>query len=318
MPRLRRLRDPGHGPAVPARAGAAAGADRLGGGHRLRGPLRLLHGHLRGARNPRPRPGARDRPGARPSRPLDLGRHRRRRRAVDRRQPPDPRAAAERADQDPPVQQPDLRPHQGPVLAHQRGGEGHQVDPVRLPGPPLQPDRARARRRGDLRRAHRRHGPRAPGRGAARRHRAPGLGLHRDLPELQRVQRRCLRRGAREGQGGRTRSGSSTASRSASAPRASAAWSAPPTAAWGSRRSRRWAPRRCSSTTPTTRTRASPSRSPTSASGRTARPRSGSSAPSSDPVYGEGTTRELEAAREGVGTDELDSLFRSGDTWTVE
>ena len=27
MPRLRRLRDPGQGPAVPARAGAAAGAD---------------------------------------------------------------------------------------------------------------------------------------------------------------------------------------------------------------------------------------------------------------------------------------------------
>jgi hypothetical protein len=36
------------------------------------------------------------------------------------------------------------------------------------------------------------------------------------------------------------------------------------------------------------------------------------------PLYGEGTTRELEAAREGVGADELDSLFRSGDTWTVE
>jgi 2-oxoglutarate ferredoxin oxidoreductase subunit beta len=35
------------------------------------------------------------------------------------------------------------------------------------------------------------------------------------------------------------------------------------------------------------------------------------------PLYGEGMTRELEAAREGVGTDELDSLFRSGDTWTV-
>ena len=29
-------------------------------------------------------------------------------------------------------------------------------------------------------------------------------------------------------------------------------------------------------------------------------------------------TRELEAAREGGGTEELDSLLRSGDTWTVE
>jgi hypothetical protein len=28
--------------------------------------------------------------------------------------------------------------------------------------------------------------------------------------------------------------------------------------------------------------------------------------------------RELETAREGVGTEELDSLLRSGDTWTIE
>ena len=50
------------------------------------------------------------------SRPVRLGRQRRRRRAVDRRQPPDPRAAAQRAAQDPALQQPDLRPHEGPVL----------------------------------------------------------------------------------------------------------------------------------------------------------------------------------------------------------
>jgi 2-oxoglutarate ferredoxin oxidoreductase subunit beta len=36
------------------------------------------------------------------------------------------------------------------------------------------------------------------------------------------------------------------------------------------------------------------------------------------PVYGEAMTGELAAAREGVGTDELDALLRSGDTWTVE
>ena len=92
----------------------------------------------------------------------------------------------------------------------------------------------------------------------------------------------------------------------------------PPTAAWRSRRSPRSATRRCSSTTPTTRTRASPSPSPTSASGRTAPPRSASSAPSSGRSTARAMARELEAAREGVGTDELDSLFRSGDTWTVE
>jgi 2-oxoglutarate/2-oxoacid ferredoxin oxidoreductase subunit beta len=35
------------------------------------------------------------------------------------------------------------------------------------------------------------------------------------------------------------------------------------------------------------------------------------------PVYGEAMTRELEAAREGLGAKELDELLRSGDTWTV-
>ena len=50
-----------------------------------------------------------------------VGRHRRRRRAVDRRQPPHPRPAPQRQHHDPAVQQPDLRADQGPVLAHQRG-----------------------------------------------------------------------------------------------------------------------------------------------------------------------------------------------------
>jgi 2-oxoglutarate ferredoxin oxidoreductase subunit beta len=35
------------------------------------------------------------------------------------------------------------------------------------------------------------------------------------------------------------------------------------------------------------------------------------------PVYGESMARELEAAREGLGAQELDELLRSGDTWTV-
>src|SRR6201987_2118805 len=46
-----------------------------------------------------------------------LGIPRGRRRAVHRRQPPDPRAAPEREHQDHAVQQPDLRADQGPVLA---------------------------------------------------------------------------------------------------------------------------------------------------------------------------------------------------------
>ena len=35
------------------------------------------------------------------------------------------------------------------------------------------------------------------------------------------------------------------------------------------------------------------------------------------PVYGETVAGELEAAREGLGAQELDELLRSGDTWTV-
>ena len=35
------------------------------------------------------------------------------------------------------------------------------------------------------------------------------------------------------------------------------------------------------------------------------------------PVYGETVAAELEAAREGLGAQELDELLRSGDTWTV-
>ena len=144
--------------------------------HRLLVPLPVLHEHLRDALDPRPRPGDRDRPGHHPPRPVGLGRHRRRRRAVDRRQPPDPRAAPQRQPQDPAVQQPDLRPDQGPVLPHLRGRQGHQVDPDGLARPPVQPGVAGARRRGDVRRAHDRLRPQAPHRGAARarpRTRAP-------------------------------------------------------------------------------------------------------------------------------------------------
>ena len=74
-----------------------------------------MHSH------PRPGAGHRHRPGHGPARPRRVGRHRRRRRAVDRRQPPDPRPAPQRQPHDPAVQQPDLRADQGPVLADQRG-----------------------------------------------------------------------------------------------------------------------------------------------------------------------------------------------------
>ena len=91
-----------------------------------------------------------DAPGA-----LGVGGDRRRRRALDRRQPSHPRAAPQRRRQHPAVQQPHLRPHQGPVLADLRARQGHQVDAGRLGRSPVQSDRRRARRRGDVRRAHR-------------------------------------------------------------------------------------------------------------------------------------------------------------------
>ena len=73
--------------------------------------------------------------------------------------------APQREHEDPHVQQPDLRPHQGSVLADERDGQGHEVDAVRFARPPVQPDLGRARRGGDLRRPHPRHGPQAHDRG---------------------------------------------------------------------------------------------------------------------------------------------------------
>ena len=68
-------------------------------------------------------------------------------------------------------------------------------------------------------------------RGAPSGGRAQGDGLHRDLPELQRLQRPRLRRAHRQaGRRPSTRSGSCTDSRSASGRRTSAASSSAPTA----------------------------------------------------------------------------------------
>ena len=74
----------------------------------------------------------------RPARPRRVGDHRRRRRPLDRWQPPDPRAPPQREPHDPDVQQPDLRADQGPVLPHLGGRQGHQVDAVRFDRPAVQ------------------------------------------------------------------------------------------------------------------------------------------------------------------------------------
>ena len=77
----------------------------------------------------------------------------RRRRALDRRQPPDPRAAPQREHEDPAVQQPDLRADEGPVLADERARQGDEVDADGLARLAVQSALARDRRRGDVRRA---------------------------------------------------------------------------------------------------------------------------------------------------------------------
>ena len=120
------------------------------------------------------------------------------------------------------VQQPDLRPDQGPVLADERGRQGHEVVAVRLARPPVQPDLGRARRRGDVRGPHPRHGPQAHAWRCSGGRTSTRARVRRDLPELQRLQRRRVR--GHHGQGQRAprcSSSSSTASRSASAPTAS-------------------------------------------------------------------------------------------------
>ena len=319
MPGLRRLRDPLRRPGLLPRAGHAAGADRLHHRHRLRRPLRVLHGHVRDAHDPRARAGARDRAGRRAARPLGLDRDRRRRRAVDRRQPPDPRAASQRADEDPALQQPDLRLDEGPGVADERARQDHEVDAVRLDRPSVQPDLAGARRGGDLRRAHARHATSSTCPTiAARGRRAPGLGARRDLPELPGLQRRRVRGAdARRRPATTARSRSCTGSRSASAPTASTASPAGRTAACGSSRWPTSARTRCSSTTRTGRTRASPSSSRGWPTRPRSRRRSGSSAQVQRPVWGDSLSGELAAARDRTGTAELDALLREGDTWTV-
>ena len=151
MPGLRRLRRARGRPVVPADARPPRARTWCSSPGSAVAPVPVLPGHLRNALDPRPSARDRDRAGRHAAGPVGLGGHRRRRRALDRRQPPDPRAAPQRQPQDPAVQQPDLRADQGPVLADVGGGEDHQVHADGLGGPPVQPDLAGAGRRGDVR-----------------------------------------------------------------------------------------------------------------------------------------------------------------------
>ncbi len=151
VPGLRRLRRAGRVPGLHARARHPQGEH----GHRLRDRLLVavpvLRGLLRHALDPRPGDRDRHRGGDGPRGRRGVRDHRRRRRAVDRRQPPDPRAAPQRQPDHPAVQQPDLRSDQGAVLPHLRDRQDHQVDADGVVGQPVQPGVAGPGRRGDLR-----------------------------------------------------------------------------------------------------------------------------------------------------------------------
>ena len=193
MPGVWRLLDPHRRADADARAQREAREHGLRVGHRVLEPLPVLHEHLRRARHPRARSGDRDRRRDGPTRPRRVGDHRRRRRPVDRWQPPHPRAAPQREPHDPALQQPDLRLDEGPVLADERGRQGHEVDAVRFARLPVQPREPRARRRGRVRRSHPRHGSQAHDGDVPSRARPQGRCVRRDLPELQRLQRRRVR-----------------------------------------------------------------------------------------------------------------------------
>ena len=234
-------------------------------------------------------------------------------------QPPHPCAAPQRADQDPPLQQPDLRADEGPVLADERGRQGHEVDAVRRARPPVQPARAGARRRGDVRRAHARRRPRAPDRGAPRRR--------------PRTRARPSSRSTRTATSSTTTpSTRSPTSRTKAlnqirlvhgradplrARRTSAASSSAPTAASRSSTSPRWGRTRCSCTT---RTASDPSLAFALAhlSERPTGPTPiGVFRAVERPVYGEAMEAQLEAAKAKLGPGDLATLLHSGDTWIV-
>ena len=121
-----------------------------------------------------------------------VGHHRRRRRAVDRRQPPDARHPPQPRHQHRPVQQPHLRPDQGPILAHLAAGQEDQEHADGRDRQSAPPAVDRHRLRGDVRRPQHRRQHQAPGRSRSSGRPSTGHGVRRGLPELQHLQRRRL------------------------------------------------------------------------------------------------------------------------------
>ena len=214
MPRLRRLLDPGPDPEGDARLRRTAREHRVHLGHRLLRPAAVLHEHVRLPHDPRPGADARDRAQGRPARPDGLGHHRRRRRAVDRRQPRPPLDAPQRRHQAGHVQQPDLRADQGPGVADVGVRQGDEVDPGRHDRHADHAADDRPRRGGELRRPLGRHAHRAsPGHPRAGR---PAQGLARSSRSSRTATSSTTGRGATSPTARSARTGcssSSTASR---------------------------------------------------------------------------------------------------------
>ena len=199
MPRLRRLRDPGRRPVLPA--GLGVPRENLvfvsGIGCAARLPyymetygMHSIHGRRRD----------RDRARHVAARPLGVGRDGGRRRSLDRREPPDPRPAPQRRHHDPTLQQPDLRAHEGPVLADLELGKVTKSTPLGSVDQPFNPLSIAIGAEATFV-ARDRHGQAGYGGGASRGRCAPWRSVRRDSPELQHLQRRRVRRGPRrEGQ----------------------------------------------------------------------------------------------------------------------
>ena len=132
--------------------------DRVRVRDRLLQPLPVLHEHLRLPHHPRSRARRGHGGQGREPGPRRLGRDRRRRLPVHRRQPPRSHPAPQRRREHPAVQQRDLRPDQGPVLPHLPGGHQEEVHAHGLRGPPLRARSVRRRRPGHLRGPHHRPG----------------------------------------------------------------------------------------------------------------------------------------------------------------
>jgi hypothetical protein len=158
-------------------------------GDRLLVAVSLLREHVRVSHHSRPRAGDRHGRQMRQPGPVGLGRHRRRRRAVDRHQSPDPHDPAKPRLEHPAVQQPDLRLDQGAVLADFRIRQEDEVEPDGhdRAADPADPDGLGGR--GDVRRPHRRLGSGSSARDAGSGGPPPRHFVRRDPAKLPRFQR---------------------------------------------------------------------------------------------------------------------------------